>query len=319
MGIKEGKNLGSIIISPSLMMATAVGMFLTILTDGPIAIAAGLLMWFLNLMNFIENNLPVIINIKYNSRRQWNMKPTPLYKKDYKVEINQVDFKGKIKLSSLFTYFQDVAGLHAENLGMGRKVLYEQHGVIWVLVRIRVDIIKYPKWKDIITVETWPQEPSRMGFDRDFLVKDNEGNIMAKAVSTWVVIDVESRKLMKTKSVYTGYPPIIEKRAIDCKLGSLNSKGQLEMSYKRTVRYSDIDINGHLNNVKYLDFIMDSFSLEEHRSLNVKSIEISYSNESLPGDTITIYKDTSRIHSNIIYMEGINQKDNLVFKSKMEI
>ena len=91
------------------------------------------------------------------------------------------------------------------------------------------------------------------------------------------------------------------------------------MSYKRTVRYSDIDINGHLNNVKYLDFIMDSFSLEEHRSLNVKSIEISYSNESLPGDTITIYKDTSRIHSNIIYMEGINQKDNLVFKSKMEI
>lgn len=245
------------------------------------------------------------------------MKPTPLYKKDYKVDLNHVDFKGNLKLSSIFTYFQDIAGLHAENLGMGRKVLYEQYGVIWVLVRIRVDIIKYPKWKDIITVETWPQEPGRIGFDRDFLIKDKEGNILVKAVSTWVVIDLESRKLRKTKSVFTGYPPTIKERAIDCKLGNLKSKGQLEIAYKRTVRYSDIDINEHLNNAKYLDFIMDSFSLEEHKKFNIKSIEISYSNEALPGDTINIYKDTFEINSNKIYMEGIDERDNLIFKSQI--
>lgn len=247
------------------------------------------------------------------------MKAVALYSKNYKVEVNHVDFKGNLKLSSLFTYFQDIAGLHAENLGMGRKVLYEEYGVIWVLVRMRADIVKYPKWKDIITVETWPQEPSRIGFDRDFFVKDDEGNILAKAVSTWVVIDLESRKLKKTKSVYTGYPPVIEKRAIDCKLGNLKSKGQLEMDYKRTVRYSDIDINEHLNNTKYLDFIADSFSLEEHNKYSIKSIEISYSNEALPGETITIYKDTSEIHSNTIYMEGINEKNSLIFKTQIEI
>mgnify|MGYP000949375936 CR=1 FL=1 len=247
------------------------------------------------------------------------MKATPLYKKDYKVEINHVDFKGDLKLGSLFTYFQDIAGLHAENLGMGRKVLYEQYGVIWVLVRMRVDIIKYPKWKDIITLETWPQEPSRMGFDRDFLIKDKEGNILAKAVSTWVVIDLESRKLVRTKSVYTGYPPVIKTRAIDCKLGNLKPSGELEMTYERTVRYSDIDVNEHLNNAKYLDFIMDSFSLEEHRRFSVKSVEISYSNEALPGDTIRIYEDKSEINSNIIYMEGIREGKDLVFKSQIEI
>ncbi len=247
------------------------------------------------------------------------MEPVSLYTKNYRVELSHADFKGNLKLSSLFTYFQDIAGLHSENLGMGRKVLYEQHKVIWVLVRIRVDIIKYPKWKDIITVETWPQEPGRVGFDRDFLVRDNEGNILIKAVSTWVVIDVESRRLRKTNLVYTGYPPVIEERAIDCKLGNLNSKGELEMAYKRTVRYSDIDINGHLNNAKYLDFIMDSFSLEEHKKINIKSIEISYSNEALPGETIIIYKDISEIHSNIIYMKGINEKDDLIFKAQIKI
>jgi acyl-ACP thioesterase len=247
------------------------------------------------------------------------MKPTPLYKKDYKVNLNHVDFKGNMKLSSLFTYFQDIADLHSENLKMGRKVLYEQYGVIWVLVRMRVDIIKYPKWKDIITVETWPQEPGRIGFDRDFLIKDSEGNILVKSVSTWVVIDIESRKLRKTKSVFTGYPPVIEERAIDCKLGNLKAKGELEMAYKRTVRYSDIDVNGHLNNAKYLDFIMDSFTLEEHKGFDVKSIEMSYSNEALPGDTINIYRDESQINSNILYMEGIDERDNLIFKSQIEI
>ena len=247
------------------------------------------------------------------------MKPTPLYTKNYKVEINHVDFKGDLKLSSLFTYCQDIAGLHAENLGMGRKVLYEQYGVIWVLVRVRVDIIKYPKYRDIITIETWPQEPSRMGFDRDFLVKDKEGNILAKAVSTWVVIDVESRKLVRTKAVYTGYPPVIDERAIDCKLGHLKSSGELEMAYERIVRYSDIDVNEHLNNAKYLDFIMDSFTLEEHKNFDVKSIEISYSNEALSGETIGIYEDRSRMDSNIIYMEGIREGGDLVFKSQIEI
>ena len=247
------------------------------------------------------------------------MKPTPLYKKDYKVNLNHVDFKGNMKLSSLFTYFQDIADLHSENLKMGRKVLYEQYGVIWVLVRMRVDIIKYPKWKDIITVETWPQEPGRIGFDRDFLIKDSEGNILVKSVSTWVVIDIESRKLRKTKSVFTGYPPVIEERAIDCKLGNLKPKGELEIAYKRTVRYSDIDVNGHLNNAKYLDFIMDSFTLEEHKGFDVKSIEMSYSNEALPGDTINIYRDESQINSNILYMEGIDERDNLIFKSQIEI
>ena len=248
------------------------------------------------------------------------MKPMSLYKNEYKVEINHVDFKGDLKLSSLFTYCQDIAGLHAENLGMGRRVLYEEYGVIWVLVRIRVDIIKYPKYRDTITIETWPQEPSRMGFDRDFLIKDSEGNVLAKAVSTWVVIDIESRKLVRPKSVFQGYPPVIETRAIDCKLGNLKANGKLEMAYKRTVRYSDIDVNRHLNNAKYLDFIMDSFSLEEHREFNVKSIEISYSNEALLGDTIVIYEDKSEINSNILYMEGINERDGgLIFKSRMEL
>lgn len=248
------------------------------------------------------------------------METVSLYRKDYEVDVSHVDFSQRLKLSSLFIYFQDLAVLHAENLGIGMKSMLEKHNAIWVLARMRVDINRYPVWGEKITIETWPHKPNKIEFMRDFLVKDYEGNILVRAVSTWVVIDVDSRSLKKADSVFDDSILFIEDRAIDCKLGKLKAKGNLELVYKRKVGYSDIDVNEHLNNAKYVDFIMDSFSLKEHKKYDIKSIEINYSNEALPGDTITIYKDLSKIDSNLIYMEGINEEDNkLIFKSQIRI
>ena len=248
------------------------------------------------------------------------MEPVSLYSKDYNVEVNHVDFNGILKLSSLFTYFQDIAGLHAENLGMGMKTLYKNHGVLWVLARIRVDIVRYPMWNEKITIETWPQEPNKIEFMRDFLVKDTQGNILAKAVSTWVIIDEETRRIKKTQSIYTEYPLTVKERAICCKLGNLKPEGQLELVYKRKVMYSDIDINGHLNNSKYVDFIMDSFNFDDHKKYRIKSIEVNYSNEALPGDIINIYRDISELDSKTVYMEGNDEKGKkLIFKAQIKI
>ena len=92
------------------------------------------------------------------------------------------------------------------------------------------------------------------------------------------------------------------------------------MVYRRTVGYSDIDANRHLNNSKYVDFIMDCFSLNDHEKYSITSIEVNYSKEALPGDSITIYKDMSQSHSNLIYIEGLNEKDNnLTFKTQLQI
>lgn len=246
------------------------------------------------------------------------MKSLPLYTKKYKVQIRDIDFTGKIKLSSLFLYFQDIAGLHSENLGIGRSVL-EANGALWVLARARVDIVRYPIWNEEITIETWPLAPNRLEFMRDFLVKDSSGQILAKAVSTWVIIDKKTRKLKRTDSIFSKYPPTIKERAIDCRLGRLKPKGTLEKVYTREVRYSDIDLNEHLNNAKYVDFIMDAFTIKEHKKYFIKSIEISYSNEALPGDTISFFTDTWLIDENTVYMEGINETSGgLNFKAKID-
>ncbi|HLR52393.1 MAG TPA: acyl-ACP thioesterase domain-containing protein [Candidatus Avamphibacillus sp.] len=248
------------------------------------------------------------------------METVTLFKENYHVELSDVDFKESLKLSALFSYFQDVANLASINLGFGIHTLEQEHGVAWVLMRMRVDIIRNPVLDEEITIETWPLEPKKLEFGRDYLVRDRDGNIIIRAVSSWVIMDIKERKLKRAKTIGLTYPENITERAIDCKLGKLKHSGELDVSYKKVIGYSDIDFNGHLNNSKYVDYIMDCFDLEEHKKYDVTSIEVNFMNEALPGDEIMLYRDVSALNSNLIYVEGFNEKNGrIVFKAQLKI
>ena len=248
------------------------------------------------------------------------MNPIPVYSKEYEIDVSHVDFMGKLKLSSLFLYFQDVATVHAEKLGIGMKQMQKMHNALWVLARIRVHIERYPLWGENITVETWYEKPRKVEITRNFLLKDIQGNILASAVSTWVVIDMDTRKLKRIDSVFSPHPDETRKRPIDCSLGRFQPNGPLERVYKRIVGYSDIDVNEHLNNSRYIDFIMDCFGIEYHKNYSVESIEIDYKNEAFAGDTITLFKTNPKDGSNVIYVEGVNEESNqLIFKCQLQV
>jgi acyl-ACP thioesterase len=252
--------------------------------------------------------------------RRGEMEPVTLFNEKYHVELSDVDFKKNLKLSTLFSYFQDVASNAAANLGAGIDVLQKSHGLAWVLMRIRVDITRLPQWGEEIVIETWPLEPKRLEFERDFLVRDKNGDVIIRAISSWVVMDLEERKLKRTDSIKLTYPENIEERAIEGKLGKLRKNGRLETAYKRMIGYSDVDFNGHLNNSKYVDFLMDCFPIEDHMRSKIKRLEVNFVNEVLPGETIVLYKDTSRRNENLFYIEGVKENSNrTVFKSMAEV
>lgn len=243
-----------------------------------------------------------------------------IFKKRYTVQVSDIDFRQQLKLSSLFVYLQDMATEHAIKLDVGRNVIQSKYGVIWVLIRARVDVIRYPKLKENLTIETWPDQPNKIEFDRNFIVYDEKNNIIAKAVTTWVVIDFNTRKLKRSSLIEANFPNSGREKAIDCELGKIKSKGNPQLSYKKTVGYSDIDINEHLNNAKYVDYIMDCFSLDNHKKYFVKSIEVDYIHEALPGETIILQTDYTNVDENFVFIEGINEETNkTVFKSQIEI
>lgn len=243
-----------------------------------------------------------------------------IYKKQFTIQGSDVDFRQQLKLSSLFIYLQDMATEHATKLGVGRNVTQDEYGVVWVLIRARVDVIRYPKIRENITIETWPNQPGKLEFERNFFMYDDENNIIAKAMSSWVLIDFNTRKLKRSSLIESNFPPSGRENAIDCQLGKFKSKGNLNIEYKKTVGYSDIDINEHLNNAKYIDYIMDCFSLEKHKKYIVKSIEIDYVHEALPGETIVLKSDLTDVEQNVIYIEGINEGTGKTsFKSQIQI
>ena len=247
------------------------------------------------------------------------MEAVSIYKIKHRIEISDVDFMKKLKMSILFRYFQDIASLHAENLGVGIDTLEREHGLAWVLMRIRVEIVRTPGWDEEIILETWPQEPRRL-FERDYYVRDADGNIIIRAVSTWAVLDIKTRKLSRNNIIYEGLQTTVKERALESKARKLNALGPLEAVYKKVIGYSDVDIYGHLNNSRYIDFIMDCFSLESHQKYDVKAIEVNYLNESLPGDDLILYKDMSALNSNVEYIEGVKEKDKKTsFKAQLVI
>ena len=242
-----------------------------------------------------------------------------VYKKSFVVQSRDSDFSQRVKLSALFSYFQEMATEHGQMLGVGRNSI-QKHGVIWVLIRSRVAVERYPRMREEIFIETWPEQPGKIEFERNFIVRDAEGIIIARALTSWVIIDVENRRLRRSSTLDAKFPSTGREKALNCELGKIQSNNQLNLSYKKVVRYSDIDINEHLNNSKYVDYIMDCFSLEEHKNYVVKSIEVDYVHEALPGETIELFTDMSDAGQNIIYIEGTNEKTNMtVFKSEIEI
>jgi len=248
------------------------------------------------------------------------METLSIYKKDYHVDYGDSDYYKKLKLSSLFNYLQDIASLHSENLGIGINDIQKKHDVAWVMVRILVDVARMPNWNENIKVETWAIEPKRLEFERDFIVRDTEGNVLVRAISSWVIMNIEKREIRKTELIRIEYPPFVEERAINQRMGKLKPNGQLEMVYKKLIGYSDIDINGHLNNSKYIDYITDCFSMERHGEYRVKSVQVSYISEALAGDTIVFSKDISNLEDGSIYVEGVNEiGDKVYFKSCVTI
>jgi medium-chain acyl-[acyl-carrier-protein] hydrolase len=248
------------------------------------------------------------------------MEAVPVYQKKYNIKSSDLDVTGKLKLSALFTCFQDIATLHAENLGVGVEKI-GQLGLGWVLVRLRVEVLRYAIKDETILIETWYPGPKKFEFERDFGVWDQEGNMIAKAVSSWMIFDVKTRELALSNLIRHDFPPSNRERALECRLGRLKNIGPLELVNKRKLWDGEVDFNGHLNNARYVDFIIDyCWTKEEQRRYQVKEIEINYVSEGLPGDEFLFYRDNSALSSNVIYIEGVHEKDKkVIFKAQLEL
>ena len=199
-----------------------------------------------------------------------------------KLYSSYYDENDKLSIKSILNLFQDVASIHAVEIGVGYLEMLDKN-LYWILSRIKFDIIKMPITHTTVLVETWPHEKGRIDFDRDFRILSEDGEVLVVGVSKWCVIDTETRSLQRTDNVnYNG--EIYEEKNYDDKFLKISIPTEkLQERFIHTVRFSDLDHNHHMNNTNYALLSANAAKTEKF-----SHFEINFLNECLEGDEIVV-------------------------------
>ncbi len=206
----------------------------------------------------------------------------------FTVRYYEVDAGGRLSVENLCNYMQEVAGLHAEALGVGFELL-NSRDLTWVLARWQVCIDKLPKAQDEVILETWPSSVERLRCRREFRLSAGNGEILARASSWWVVVNNKTFKLERVPEfIKEIYPESGDYAVADFEL-RLSQVKDAAVAVCAPVRWSDIDVNDHVNNANYLDWILQSVPRPaEDRCLSrgLRQFEINFKSEARPGDIL---------------------------------
>src|SRR5262245_55380326 len=214
--------------------------------------------------------------------------PVLVWTEQFRVHSYEADLNGEGTLEGLCRHFQEAAWNHAEHLGLGYERL-RQENKIWVLSRLLLKLDRSLRWGEVITAHTWPRQVKSAFALRDFEMVDSAGARLAAGSSAWLVLDVFNRKPQRVDKLISSIPNFPEKRALNQEPGRLDAVRSDRPTTQFTARYSDIDVNGHVNNARYIGWLMDSYALDFHRACEVKRLEINYLGETNGAETISLF------------------------------
>lgn len=206
----------------------------------------------------------------------------------FTTESYLLDFQGKVTIPMIGNYLLHTAGEHAGERGFGFEFMHA-HNCTWVLSRLAIEMSEYPNMSQPITVHTWVEDAARFFTNRCFAITNKTGKTIGYARSIWAAINLDTRKpidlseLGELKNYTTDALCPIDKP------GKIHpAEDAVAELYK--VRYSDLDVNGHLNSIKYMEHLLNMFDITMFEQMEVRRFEIAYQAEGKYGMQLSLYK-----------------------------
>lgn len=211
-----------------------------------------------------------------------------IYTEERFIRAYEIDFQNELKLNAVFNIMQEAASTHAENMGLGFDDL-KKNDLAWVLSWAKIKLEKTAIFGEKICVTTWPKTRHKLFSIRDFRISDSQDNTIALATTAWLLINPRTKKITSLTELPENISYQSQMNAVDAYPEKISIGEDKKLAYSKIIRYTDIDINGHVNNTKYVELLLDCFPLEKFRSERIREVTIRFSSESFEGDTIHVY------------------------------
>ncbi len=234
----------------------------------------------------------------------------PVWQEEIRVKASDVDFRQQMKMTSFFLMMQDVASTHAEHIGYGYYDMLEKQ-MAWVMSRIKVRFLRFPQMGETLTVETWPKGVrQKLFFMRDHRMLGADGMPVALATTAYVLVGAQARRILPPSALDVVDPDNDGRHALDEDLEKILPVESLEERYVLRAGYSATDIMQHVNNARYIEWIADCFSMEEHAAWHAEWLQINFSREVKPGESVTMLRGQREDDPQTWYVCGVNQTSN---------
>ena len=216
------------------------------------------------------------------------MQESNIYEQDFILFSCFIDCKSNLSPQHLLLLMQEVAWGHVDKHNIGWDYL-TQFNRFWALTRVHVKIFRIPSWKETVTLRTWGKLSNGVSHFRDHEMLDKEGNVIVAATSTWVILDFTTGRPQKVTDLPTYLYVNEHKNAIVENAPKIKhiSFPKEEREYK-PVLYSDIDINQHVNNSKYLQFAIDTLPFDYVQKHTLREFYLNFTYQAKLGDAFAV-------------------------------
>ena len=218
-------------------------------------------------------------------------------KYEFLAEPFHCDFSGKLFMGHLGNHMLNAADFHSTDRGFGMKYLMTIQRS-WVLSRLAIEMDEMPSQYAKFNVETWVEGAMRFFTNRNFRVvgttPEGDEKVYGYGRSVWAMIDTESRQPTDILSIHDGAINQWIEKEKECPIekgGRVKMSDDAEFVSTIDTHYNDVDINGHINSVKYIEHVLDLWSLSWYKEHRLKRFEIAYVAEAHEGDQLSFYRE----------------------------
>ena len=221
------------------------------------------------------------------------------FSKDYTITCYEADANQLMRPTAMLDLMQEAANANASTLGFGYDEMINSN-TAWVLSRIHVKFMNTPKWREEVNLKTWHKGVSKLFYLRDFILSDKAGNPMVLATTSWLIIDMNTRRLVRNSDLALSDTAM---HAIETPADKVVLPVDIEpeLMRKHPVTWSEIDTNGHVNNVKYAVWAIDAVKAEDIKERPLKELLINYDAEVMPGDIVKISRVRQETEEGVVY------------------